>query len=95
MEKNSEDHLTEVDLSMEKISGGNLRRGNFRVGGTLRRRNRENFWNSSDLTGREMGQGIDKCKHFPIHFGIPRLLRKTFSPDLKKLTAVSKRLSLC
>ena len=35
-----------------------------------------------------------KSKHFPTHFGIPRLLRKTFSPDLRKLTAVSESLSL-
>ena len=34
-------------------------------------------------------------KHFPIHFGFPRLIRKTFSLDLKKLTAVSESLSLC
>ena len=34
-------------------------------------------------------------KHFPIHFGFPRLIRKTFSPDLKRLTAVSESLSLC
>ena len=65
------------------------------------------YWHTNKLGKHQPNIGITfantninhyqnyKCKHFPIHFGIPRLLRKTFSPDLKKLTAVSESLSLC